>query len=100
MANVRKCVIFVTIPPENKSLFICEETKIYNTTDDYIEIMTDFKNIKKTDINENMYSSFGFEHDTEMYMCQYWVWFYIFTILLHCNVVTAMEIKKKKYKGI
>ena len=45
-----------------------------------------------------MYSSFGFEHDTEMYMCQYWVWFYIFTILLHCNVVTAMEIKKKNTK--
>lgn len=58
--------------------------------------MTDDFKWCKTDINENMYSSFGFEHDTEMYMRQSWVWFYIFTILLHCNVVTAMEKKNIK----
>lgn len=100
VASVRKCVIFVTIPSENKIYLSVKRQEIYNT-DDYIEIMTDFKWCKR-DINENMYSSFGFEHNTEMYMRQYWVWFYIFTILLHCNVVTAMEKKKiiKEYKLI
>lgn len=85
-ANVRKCVIFVTIPPENKSLFICEETKIYSNTDDYIEMI----------LNEikDMYS--WFEHNTEIY-CYYWIWFYIFAILLRCDVVTAVE--KKNTKG-
>lgn len=28
---------------KERSLFICEETKIYNNTDDYVEATTDFK---------------------------------------------------------